>query len=111
MWRGTLIVVLFGLVFASPAASQGVEDAHAVASLPELEIPVRPARTCPTPEPPEASCERLLEVQGDALPSENARLRWPVRVPEPPDWMVWICGIAVAVVIAVRRGRGRGLFE
>jgi len=32
-------------------------------------------------------------------------------VPEPPDWMVWLCGIAVAAVIALRRIRGRGLGE
>ena len=111
MWRCPLVVVLFGLVFASPAAAQAVEGAQVVASLAELELPARHARTCPSPEPPEASCDRLLEVQGDALPSQNARVSWPARVPEPPDWMVWLCGIAVAAVIAVRRVRGRGLFE
>jgi len=111
MWRCTLVVVLFGLVFVSPVASQAVDGAN-VASLAELDLPGRRARTCPTPEPPEASCHRLPdEVQGDALQSQNADFHWPVRAPEPPDWMVWLCGIAVAAVIAVRRVRGRGLFE
>lgn len=32
-------------------------------------------------------------------------------LPEPPEWMMWLCGIAVAVVIALRRLRGSGLSE
>jgi hypothetical protein len=112
MWRCTLVVVLFGLGLASPAASQAVDGAQTVASLAELELPARHARMCPTPaEPPEASCDRVLEAQGAAPPPQDARSSWPVRAPEPPDWMVWLCGIAVAAVIAVRRVRGRGLFE
>jgi hypothetical protein len=111
MWSCTLLVVLFGLIFVSPVASQAGEGAQVVASLAELELRAPYARTCPDHEPPEASCHGPLEAHGDALPSRDAPASWPVSVPEPPDWMVWLCGIAVAAVIAVRRIRGRGLPE
>jgi hypothetical protein len=111
MWRRTLVVVLFGPIFVSPAASQPGERPPVVASLAEVELRAPHTRTCPSPEPPTASCHSQLEVQRDALPSRNARASWPLRVPEPPDWMVWLCGIAVAAVIAVRRIRGHGLHE
>ncbi|HJR69763.1 MAG TPA: hypothetical protein VKA43_06965 [Gammaproteobacteria bacterium] len=102
--------VLFGLAVTSPASPQAVEGAQVVASLAELDLPVSRVRTCPSPESPDASCHPPFEAHG-AMPARNTHVRWPVSAPEPPDWMVWLCGIAVAAVIALRRIRGRWLAE
>jgi hypothetical protein len=45
------------------------------------------------------------------LAARDEAARWPLRVPEPPEWMVWLCGLAVAGVIALRRVRSGGLSE
>jgi hypothetical protein len=111
MWRCTMAVVFFGLAVTSPATPQAVDGAQVVASLAELDLPASRVRTCPSPEAPDASCHRPFEAQDDAMPARNAPFRWPVSAPEPPDWMVWLCGIAVAAVIALRRIRGRWLAE
>jgi hypothetical protein len=105
MLRCTLLVALLGLTLAGRAVPQAVEGAEGIASFPERPLI---GRGCPHGAP-EASCAAAHPIGGDAQPSRPER--GPLPVPEPPEWMVWLCGIAVAAVIALRRLRGDGLSE
>ena len=105
MLRRTLLVPLISLLFALPAAAQSVDG---VAGLTELPPPS--GRICPRGDAAEASCHVAHPVQGDAPRTRNEPK--PVSpAPEPADWMVWLCGIAIAAVIALRRLRSGGLAE
>jgi hypothetical protein len=109
MLRRTLLVTPIFLLFAPPAAAQGIDAAEGVAGL--TEVPPPSARVCPRSDAPDASCHVAHAAQRDAPYARNEPEPAAERVPEPADWTVWLCGIAIAGVIAVRRLRGGGLTE
>ena len=106
MLRCTLLVTLFFLLFALPAAAQSVDG---VAGLTDLPPPS--GRLCPRGDAPETSCHVAHPAQGDAPHLRDEPEPTSPLVSEPADWMVWLCGIAIAAVIALRRLRDGGLAE
>ena len=106
MLRRTLLVTLFFLSFALPAAAQSVDG---VAGFTELPPPS--GRVCPRSDAAETSCRVPHVVQGEVPQTRNEPEPALPPAPEPADWMVWLCGIAIAAVIALRRLRSGGLAE
>ena len=106
MLRRTLLVTLIFLLFAPPAVAQSVDGVAGLA-----ELPPPSGRICPRSDAAEASCHVAQPVQGDAPHTRNEPEPAAPLAPEPADWMVWLCGIAIAAVIALRRLRSGGLTE
>ena len=107
MSRRTVVSLFFvACLAASTTAPQVGEETRAVrvASLAGPAAPPTAVRA--EPSAPEREQANAAHSAGDAAVSARRAQVW---LPEPPAWMIWLSGIAVAALIAVRRSRRGGL--